>query len=116
IEAEGKPQEVIRYIKRIKLLPKKISEFHQRVLDSSDIIRFDISSFLSKIENPQENRLWFNSETNSLEYFTISRVYHLNLIMKFTSFDHSNRKETHIDLVRLILDKNGIKRIEASNP
>ncbi|MFW9992204.1 MAG: hypothetical protein ACFFD4_09175 [Candidatus Odinarchaeota archaeon] len=113
IEEEGKPQDVIRYIKIVRLLPKQISDAHVRVLNTSDIIRFDISSFLSKIENPYEKRLWYNVETNDLEYFTLSREYHLNLILKFVSSDNSRREECHIDRVRLILDKNGIKRIEA---
>ncbi|MHA2299140.1 MAG: hypothetical protein ACXAEU_24690 [Candidatus Hodarchaeales archaeon] len=112
VEAEGRPQEVIRYAKNIGLLPKKISDTHERVLDTSDIIRFDISNFLSKIENPQEKRIWFNPETNNLEYFVISRAYHLNLILKFTSLDNNKSEECRIDRVRLILDKKGIKRIE----
>ncbi len=111
IDGEGRPENIIKYNKSIKLYPKAISEFHSRVLNTSDIIRFDVSNFLSKIEEPYNTYQWYNSEEQEVEFINAARVYHLNLIVRFTH--HSLKgKISDINRVRFILDKRGIKRIE----
>lgn len=112
IEEEGKPQKVFKYSKYITLYPQTISKYHTRVLDASDILRYDISSFLSKIENPYTKLRWFNNKTNKIQRIKTARVYHLNVIVKFTSIDTKNNESYQLKRVRLILDKNGIKRID----
>ena len=112
IEEEGKPQKVFKYSKYITLYPQKITSLHSRVLDASDILRYDISSFLSKIENPYTKVKWYNYQTNKIERIKTARVYHVNIIIKFTTIDDNNNESYRINRVRLILDKNGLKRIE----
>ncbi|MHA1977627.1 MAG: hypothetical protein ACW98I_12040 [Candidatus Hodarchaeales archaeon] len=114
IEEEGRPENIIRYYKSIKLYPKTISKFHTRVLNTSDIIRFDVSNFLSKIEDPYNTYQWYNSDEQKVEYIEAARVYHLNLVVKFTR-QSLRGKVTDINRVRFILDKKGIKRIETEN-
>ncbi len=111
IEGEGRPENVIKYFKSIKLFPKTISNIHTRVLNTSDIIRFDVSNFLSKIEDPYSVYQWYNIENQQVEFINAARVYHLNLIVKFTRSSLKG-KITDINRVRFIVDKKGIKRIE----
>lgn len=111
IEAEGKPENVIKYVKSVKLFPKIIRDVHARVLDTSDIIRFDISNFLTKIENPYSYYQWFDPKSEEVEFVKAARVYHLNLIIKF-SYETNGNETTYINRIRLVVDKKGIKRIE----
>ncbi|WP_455463333.1 hypothetical protein [Candidatus Hodarchaeum mangrovi] len=111
IEQEGKPEVIIKYTKDIQIYPKVITSEHARVLDVSDIIRFDISGFLSKIENPYRYFEWYNFQNQLVETVKAAKVYHLNFIVKFSKINHTT-VDTSMHRVCLILDKDGIKRID----
>ena len=45
------------------------------------------------------------------ESIPISKVYHLNVIFKLSSFKGKNIDQIYFKKIRIILDQNGIKRV-----
>ncbi|MFW9996365.1 MAG: hypothetical protein ACFFD4_30260, partial [Candidatus Odinarchaeota archaeon] len=112
IEGEKRPQEIINYVKHIDLYPKVVTRIHKRVLDASDIIRYNISNFLSPMEEAFTRVQWYDIEKNRIENVRTARIYDLVLAIKFVMIDEKNKELSKVDCVQVILDKKGIKRIE----
>ncbi|MFX1337998.1 MAG: hypothetical protein ACFFDK_05275 [Promethearchaeota archaeon] len=115
LEVEGKPEVVLYYIQKISLLDEKIDEIHTRKKDLSHIIRFNIQDFLKYADDPIQHEFLWNSETNKVEEISISKVYHLNIILKLSSYKGKQVKRLFFKKFRVIMDQNGIKRIENLN-
>jgi hypothetical protein len=114
VDEEGKPETIIKYGKRVKFYTKKIYESHHRLTSINDILRFNVSRFLHKAADPKYNQTFFNPETNKIESATCSKEYHINLIMLYT-FSGNTGTQVKLERVRLITDRDGIKRIETPN-
>ncbi|MFX1504234.1 MAG: hypothetical protein ACFFDH_24955, partial [Promethearchaeota archaeon] len=110
IEEKGKPEEVLLYQKKITLFNKKIKEFHKRRKDISDVIRFNIKSFLRYTDDPIQFLSKWNKNSKRIENISISKVYHLNLVLKLTSFNR-NKENTYYRKFRIVIDQKGIKRV-----
>ena len=111
IEEKGKPEEVILYKKKITLLNKKIKQYHTRRKDISDVIRFNIRSFLRYADDPIQFLSKWNINNNKIENISISKVYHLNLVLKLTSFKGKKVNKIYYKKFRVVIDQNGIKRV-----
>ncbi len=111
IEERGKPEEVIVYEKKITLFNKKIKQFHTRRKDISDVIRFNIRGFLRYADDPNQSLSKWNVDKNMIENIQVSKVYHLNLILKLTSFKGKKVKKISFKKFRVIIDQKGIKRV-----
>jgi hypothetical protein len=100
-------EKTLLYRKRIKLFRRKLQHIHRdyRVESVNDIMRLNVFKFLSKMDNPQKPIYISNGQT----YRKISgqRVYHVNMIIKY-----SLRDSTLYKRFRIVLNRNGIKRIE----
>ncbi len=98
-------EEVLKYEKKIKLNNRKIlNSFSDRIEGLNDIIRFNVSNFTKKMDDPDTSLYMLK---NGVKKVKASKVYHVNLVIEFISND-----ERHIYKIRLILTKDGIKRIE----
>ncbi len=107
IENDWLKEEVIKYTRHIKLWVKNFQQAYQTYSISgvNDIIRINIVEFLHKMANPKK-KLYLLTP-NGYKRIYGERVYHLNLILKY------NLKEVSLlRRYRIILNKNGIKRIE----
>jgi len=111
IEERGKPEEVIVYEKKITLFNKKIKQFHTRRQDISDVIRFNVRGFLRYADDPIQFLSKWNINKKKIENINVSKVYHLNLILKLTSFKGKKVKKIHFKKFRVIIDQKGIKRV-----
>lgn len=112
LEEEGKPEVVLSYIQKITLLNEKIDEIHKRKKNLSNIIRFNIQDFLKYADDPTQHELLWNSKTTEIEDVLISKVYHLNMILKLSSYKGNAVNKLFFKKFRVILDQKGIKRIE----
>ncbi len=112
LEAEGKPEVVLSYMQKITLLNEKIDEIHKRKKDLSNIIRFNIQDFLKYADDPIQHELLWNNNTTEVEDILISKVYHLNIVLKLSSYKGKEIKRLFFKKFRVILDQKGIKRIE----
>ena len=112
LEEEGKPEVVLSYMQKITLLNEKIDEIHRRKKDLSNIIRFNIQDFLKYADDPTQNELLWNGKITEVEEVLISKVYHLNIILKLSSYKGKVLNRLFFKKFRVILDQKGIKRIE----
>lgn len=107
IENNWLEEEVILYRKTIKLNKNKITNhFRDYKLDGiNDIIRVNMNRFLLKMDDPMK-KLFINKNSKA-KLVKGTRVYHINVVVKY----HTN-KEISFKRFRVILQQNGIKRIE----
>lgn len=101
-------ESIIRYHKEMQI---NMSKFSHRcegypIVALHDIIRFDISSFLKKMASPKKSIYVLNTD-DELEKIYGQKVYHISMLLKFKSKDREEYTR-----YRLILNKDGIKRIE----
>ena len=96
-------EDIIKYEKNVTLYNKNIQSYYNNTVSGiHNIMRFDITKFLKKMDSPKiplyrigQNNLYGD------------KVYHVNIVVEFKSVD-----EISYHKARLILNKNGIKRIE----
>lgn len=100
-------ESIIQYKKDIKLFKSK-----NRLTELNTIFRFNIHSFLSKANDPLQPTLKFSSEKQTLEERLLPKVYHLHLILKTQYLDLMKRRCEEIKSFRIILTKNGLKKVE----
>ena len=116
IDEEGKPERVIKYEKEVELFPARISRFHERRRDLNDIMRLNIDDFLKQADDPTVAYLHLNSESGQLESSQCRRVYHVNLILKYSFYDAQKHVRFRFQRIRLILNRNGIVKLEEVMP
>lgn len=101
---------VIRYQKEIVLDAELLPRTGQGLSGVTDIIRFNVERFLRDMDDPE-----LFLEYVDLEDFSVGRVkgtksYQVDLAFRFTT-DEADQKKVSVQLVRLVLDRNGIKRM-----
>ena len=96
---------------KITLFNRIIERIHTRRKDLSDIIRFNIRSFLRYADDPIQYNLCWNQTIRKFESVPISKVYHLNVIFKLSSSKGKTINQVDFKKIRIILDQNGIKRV-----
>ena len=101
-------QSVFQYSRRIELFSSVIRKTFQEIpiVTVNDIIRFNISRFLEKMDDPKRNLYFLEGE--NVETITAERAYHLNLIIKFSV----KKERVFYKRFRIILNRDGINRLE----
>jgi hypothetical protein len=104
IENTWRSEKVLHYVKEITLFPgKKYRGSRKTAL--TDIARFNLRSFLMKMDEPRSDLFILRGDRS--EAVAGARVYHVNLVIKFTG-----AARIRYERVRLVLDQDGIKRLE----
>jgi len=111
LEDFQRPERVMYYKKNI-FLKKKSRISKSRRYDLNMIFRFNLHHFLTKADNAYQNFLKLDPTSMELIKLRLPKVYHVNIIMKNTYTDKKGEKKSVLKKFRLILDKNGIKRVE----
>jgi hypothetical protein len=101
-------ENIMLYRKEICLISKSFGKIFPdfRISGINDIIRMNVSKFLSKMDNPEEN-VFLPKRTGYVK-IQGSRVYHINIVIEYST---ASSKHT-VNCFRLVLNRNGIKRIE----
>jgi hypothetical protein len=107
---------VIRYRKKIVL----DSEMLPRIADGlisgvTDIIRLNVGRLLHDMDDPEYPVDYVDAEDFSIERLTLSKAYRLDIAFRF-AIDDGRHQRTILRLVRLVLDRNGIKRMTELGP
>lgn len=78
-----------------------------------NVVRLDISPFLSKLDDPTTSVSYFGRQ-KTLETVAAPKVYHVNLICRYECFSDDPKAGRRIDYehLRLVINKNGILRLE----
>lgn len=109
LETVQRPENVLFYKRVIEINPcLSSSRYHGINL----IFRFNISNFLRKAADPYETHLAIDPQTKRLISIKFPKVYHLNLILRNTFVEDDQPPKFEFKKFRIIIDKNGIKRIE----
>lgn len=111
LDNDGQGEHVICYAKEIVLFTdsfKQIFADGLEITGINDIIRYDIRAYLRKMAEPVQERAYLAGE--ALTVIPCHKVYHLNLVSKYKSIHPA--KEKIYRRIRLILNREGIKRIE----
>lgn len=105
-----RPENVLLYKRTVEIFNPR--ERQSRRHDVNIIFRFNIHRFLRKASDPVEKH--FSLDPKSLKMITtrLPKVYHLDLIIKNISQKKSGVHHVEIKKLRIVLDKNGIRRIE----
>ncbi|OLS13742.1 MAG: hypothetical protein RBG13Loki_2627 [Promethearchaeota archaeon CR_4] len=111
IEQEGKPELVIKYVKKVILNPVLIRSRHERHTDINDILRFNVQHFLSYADDPYRTRIIWVSETQEFRKIKYAKVYHVNVVFKLEYLDDTRQNRVQYKKIRVVLDQNGIKRV-----
>lgn len=110
--AEFRRPETVFYYKKEMELGSDESLVRARRHKLHNIFLFNIHPLLEKASNPQESYLTLNLDTMEIEAGQLPKVYHLNIVMKNSFLQPDLQKKVEIKKFSLIIDKNGIKRIE----
>jgi hypothetical protein len=111
LEEVKRPEQIIYYKKTVNI-KKKPKRIEARFYGFSIIFRFDIHNFLVKAEDPYQATLTLDPGELTLRREQLPRVYHLNIIIKNTIMMPEGEVRVELKKFRLIIDKNGIKRVE----
>ncbi|MEM7677720.1 MAG: hypothetical protein AAF449_17120 [Myxococcota bacterium] len=108
LEPETKSEVVMRYIKDVTLHGKRIAQFGTRLKNISDIHRFNISRFLTRMNEPEEAVASYSVEADRVVGVQCPKTYHVNLVVIRTG----DVSPLTADRYRLILDKKGVKSLQ----
>lgn len=100
-------ESVILFRKQIRINPGIFENIYSDypVEGINDILRFNVERFLNKMDNPRKALYVLTDESFKKIYG--ERVYHVNMVIKYTMGQTVMHKR-----FRLVLNRNGIKRIE----
>lgn len=110
LENFTRPENILLYKRTVEINNPRESESRRHNLNI--IFRFNIHRFLRKASDPVEK--YFTLDPRSLKILTIRlpKVYHLDLIIKNIPQGDDNSHIPEIKKLRIVIDKNGIRRIE----
>ena len=104
ITKESMGEKIILYRNQIKIFNKRVKSLDD-FSGTTEILRLNISDFTKNMDDPLKEI--FIKTKNGFKRGFAKRSYHLNLILNY-----SDGKEEKIKLYKLIVDRNGINRIE----
>lgn len=108
IEGGWVGERVIRYRKHVTLYPVRIADIYDKaeIHDITDIMRFNVEEFvqhLGSADKPVRSLV-----DGQVKLIHGDRVHHMNVIVRYAAED-----EDAFQRYRIVLNRNGIKRIEA---
>ena len=115
VDEEGKPERVFKYKKEIILYPEKIMKHHERRRGLNDIMRFNIREMTAQADDSLVDYPYVDSATGEIKVASCARVYHLNLVLKYTYSDRKAQPLINYERIRIVLNKDGIVRMEEVN-
>jgi hypothetical protein len=101
---------VLRYQKEITLEVEDLAQLHTDNAGVTDIIRWNVQRLLRDMDDPE-----FALEYVDLEDLSVGRIrgaksYQVDVVFRF-AFDDADERGRRLEKVRLVLDRNGIKRM-----
>ena len=110
---EARPEVVFAYAKQVTLShwSSGAQTVSSRFVGVHDIIRFNLGRLRSRMDDPDETYRRVDPETLELVKVRASRVYHINLVLKYSRED-GHGATASLERLRLVVDQRGIKRVE----
>ncbi len=111
LQNDGQSETIIRYTKDIVLYAEEFKDLFANmpeITGLNDIIRFDVRRYLKKMVEPRQERQLLKD--GQVQTVNCQKIYYINFVSRYRSISPAKEK-THSRL-RLVLDQDGIKRIE----
>lgn len=105
-------ESVLHYRKQLKLMPERLGLDGIPIRGLKDILRFDLSHFIQQLADPSERHALLSPNGEVVES-RLARVYYLDFLVKYRYFDSTGEKQTFVECERLVINKNGLVRIES---
>ncbi|HCC47655.1 MAG TPA: hypothetical protein DEQ38_06005 [Elusimicrobia bacterium] len=112
VDEEGKPERVLKYKKEILLYPEVIIKRHERRRDLNDIMRFNIRELVEQADDAEVDYPYVDPADGQVRSAACSRVYHMNMVLKYTYFNRAEKVSLYYERIRIVLNKEGIVRLE----
>jgi hypothetical protein len=110
---QERKETVILYQNDLRLYAREILGEHKRRTDIKHILRFSVEDLLARLDNPTARVQFYDPASRIFCRVRAPKVYHLNVVFRLTHWDERNRREEpYYHRIRVILDKNGIHRID----
>lgn len=109
LEAQSKHESVMRYVKLVSLAGRSVSRRVARASDISDIVRFDLSRFLVRMDDAKQRVAVYDEARDKVRRAKLPRHYHLNVVLVLRAAD---RGVVQMERFRIVLDKSGLKALE----
>ncbi len=106
---------VIRYQKQIILNSELLPKMKNGITGVTDIVRLNVDRLLRDMDNPEYALEYVDLEDFSVGRVKASKSYQVDLAFRFHVDDGETRRVS-LRLVRLVLDRNGIKRMIRFEP
>ncbi len=113
-------EHVLHFSQQITVDTHTLSRETEQIQRLHNILRFNVSSFLEKLDTPDKNLRYYDTE-KGLAMIKAPKVYHMNVVFRY----HSEREDPSLEetpesyefeRIRLVLNKQGIQRIEPVLP
>ncbi len=111
LEDIRRPEQIL-YIKKEIQLSNTLLRRGERRNALNVLFRLNMRRFLDKASNPEEPYLFIDPDTNSLIEWWLPKVYHINIVLKTSVTSEHGKVQEEWSRFRLILDKQGIRRLE----
>jgi len=111
VASHGRPEVVIRYCKEVILASDGLQRALVGVDGLNDIIRINFARLRQRMDNPIETYRIVHPTTFETMSVPCARVYHLNVVLRITR-GRPGRSTSHLERVRVVLDQEGLKRVE----
>ena len=112
-QAIAEPTEaILHYAKKVRIRTRRIYQSHERSVAIDEILRMQVSRWLGRMDDPEKPLLKLRRGGDGVIGIPAARVYHVNLVIRLTSF--RDRSATLLRAL-LVLSRDGIERIEPQN-
>lgn len=113
IEDFQRPESILYHKKSITIEDRDDLVARRHVINLT--FRFNIFKFLIKADDSYQEYMNLDEITHKIKCFDLPKVYHINIIMRSSFLKNGNERVTELNKFRLIVDKEGIKRVEHVN-
>lgn len=110
--AEPVGEEVIHYRKQLSIGSRRPGSPLPAGYRLRDILRLNVRPFLTRLDEPLDQVDYFDRLRMRFEQVDLPKVYHINLVLRVGREDGSSEGQVRLDHLRLVLNKEGIVRVE----
>lgn len=101
-----RPEQIIYYKNQVELNPMIDDE------GLNLIFRLNIHSIIAKAGNSSRTFMTLDRQTGGILMRPLPKVYHINIVLKNRYFESDQTQKAEIKKFRLVVDGNGIKRVQ----
>ena len=102
---------MLRYQRDVVVDVKALPRWVDGPAGVTDILRISVDRLLRDMDEPEFALEYVDAEDYSVGRVRAVKAYRVDLACRFTA-EEGARRETTIQVVRLVLDRNGIKRLD----